>query len=96
MCRARGLSRVESSTIEDPVAQSHERPHLRPQAGRVGLEAVQEAGEGVVGGWMAAGRMRRLGRRGASRRGDQEINVGDVAASGMWHDGYPTRCGAAA
>lgn len=54
-----GVGLVEGRVIddEDAVVEADVVPGLAPQFGRVGLEAVQQAGEGVVGrGVVGSGR----------------------------------------
>src|SRR5262245_36096767 len=70
---------VQHAIIDDQDAsgQIDLSPGLLPEGFRVGLEAVQQPGEGVVGGGLGATRLDAGGFRGAGRlgRGDQEVDV---------------------
>jgi hypothetical protein len=82
-----GVVLVQSRVVEDeqaPLAVDH-RAGLVPERGGVGLQPMQEPGEGVVGRRVGRFRLHRGGLRTAERsgRGDEEIDVVGVATFGL-------------
>ena len=71
----------------------HQGRDLGPQGGGIGLEAMQEAGEGIVRGCVAATRLdaSRFDATDSARGGDEEIDVVRVGAAWWIHANYSTR-----
>jgi hypothetical protein len=94
-----GVELVEGRVVEDqqPAVGVDHGPGLLPERGGVGLEAMEQPGEGVVG--RGIGRLRLhgggLGAGECPGRGDEEIDGVGVETLGLWgvhatHHGRPS------
>ena len=90
-----GVGFVERRVVtdEDAFRSINERGDFLPQSGGIGFEAVQEAGEGIVGGRIGAARLEtsRLDATDGAGRGDEEVDVLSVGTARRIHACYSTR-----
>ena len=82
-----GIRLVERRIVDDQHAACpiDERSDFLPEGGGIGFEAVQEAGEGIMGRGMGTARLDASGLGGTNARGsDEEIDVIGIVQRGLF------------